>query len=161
MDTVLVFISIAQEFSPVSISSFFSCSQNFRKNQVFQLVCHRHNHGCFSCYGIPSRLSATCKFPHRWELTWPPAITLYENTNIWANVLSSKLFKLNNFCFPPEEGRILPTLMPCLRESFMKLVSDHCPSLSRDEAKLTVTSPLTPPHVQIVVELTTVCSFPI
>lgn len=36
----------------------------------------------------------------------------------------------------------------------MKLVSDHCPSLFSGEAKLTVTSPLTPPHVQIVVELT-------
>lgn len=74
-------------------------------------------------------------------------------------MLYTRLFKRNNFCFLPEEVSILPTLIPCLKESFMKLVSDHCPSLFRNEAKLTVTSPLTPSHFQSVVELTTMRSF--
>lgn len=88
---------------PASISGRVKCSSWCFTNA--------YNLGSFSCCGIPSRLSPACKFSCRWEFTWPPAITLYGNTNTWANVLFPKLFKLTNFSvFYQKRGEYYPIL---------------------------------------------------
>ena len=144
IDTVLTFICIIQEFSPMEILFLSSSSQHFRKILVFHLVFHKCSEFLLVSPVIPQTL---CFLQTPTQMgTCKTTLLSHFMRKISADRFSPKFHKLNNpsvssqrgdYCYYP-----LCNSLPCPRGSFMKSVSTHC--LYRDEAKLMVSSMSTP-----------------